>query len=82
VGEVIFRGMSGFVFVSLFDNRAERCPFGHDLGPGRVQISWSPMSVRAREGSGPAGPGDGAPEAVLPGLRGRFQDRGVLRASA
>jgi hypothetical protein len=28
--------------VPLFDNRPERCPFGHDLGPGRVQVGWSP----------------------------------------
>jgi hypothetical protein len=34
--------MSGFMSASLFENRPERCPFGHDLGPGRVQIGWSP----------------------------------------
>src|SRR5947209_6309351 len=28
--------------VSLFENKPERCPFGHDLWPGNAQVSWKP----------------------------------------
>jgi hypothetical protein len=35
--------------VSLFEHQPERCPFGHLLGPGQVQIGWSPCIC------GPAG---------------------------
>ena len=27
---------------SLFDNKPERCPFGHQLWPGRCLVSWTP----------------------------------------
>lgn len=28
--------------VSMFENRPERCPFGHPLWPGKCQVSWMP----------------------------------------
>ena len=28
--------------VSLFENKPECCPFGHQLWPGRAQVSWKP----------------------------------------
>jgi hypothetical protein len=35
---------------SLFEHRPQRCPFGHELGPGRVTIGWSPCQCQpARE---------------------------------
>jgi hypothetical protein len=39
---MVFAGMPGGMSVALFENRPERCPFGHELDPGRVQIGWSP----------------------------------------
>ncbi len=36
--------------VSLFENKPESCPFGHELLPGKVQIGWSPCQCEpARE---------------------------------
>jgi hypothetical protein len=36
--------------VPLFEHEPERCPRGHELGPGRVHISWSPCVCQpARE---------------------------------
>jgi hypothetical protein len=26
----------------LFENKPERCPFGHELWPGKAQVSWKP----------------------------------------
>ena len=28
--------------VPLFEHQPERCPSGHELRPGRIQIGWSP----------------------------------------
>jgi hypothetical protein len=28
--------------VSLFENKPERCPYGHRLFPGGCQVSWKP----------------------------------------
>jgi hypothetical protein len=28
--------------VSLFENKPECCPFGHQLWPGKAQVSWTP----------------------------------------
>jgi len=28
--------------VSLFENKAECCPFGHELWSGKAQVSWTP----------------------------------------
>jgi hypothetical protein len=28
--------------VSLFENKPECCPFGHQLWPGEAQVSWKP----------------------------------------
>jgi hypothetical protein len=36
------RGMITYMPVSLFEHRPECCPFGHELGPGQVQIAYSP----------------------------------------
>ena len=27
---------------SLFENKPESCPFGHQLWPGKAQVSWTP----------------------------------------
>lgn len=36
--------------VSLFDNKPECCPFGHELWPGKARVSWKPcICVPARE---------------------------------
>jgi hypothetical protein len=36
--------------VSLFENKPERCPFGHQLWPGKAQVSWKPcICAPARE---------------------------------
>ena len=36
--------------VSLFDNKPQNCPFGHDLWPGKAQVSWKPcICAAARE---------------------------------
>lgn len=35
---------------SLFENKPESCPFGHELSPGRFQVGWSPcICVPAKE---------------------------------
>src|SRR5690242_20664577 len=35
---------------SLFENKPERCPFGHELWPGKAQVSWKPCVCQpARE---------------------------------
>ena len=41
------RGMIIFVSVSMFDHKPERCPFGHLLWPGMVQVGWKPCICRA-----------------------------------
>jgi hypothetical protein len=34
----------------LFDYKPERCPFGHQLWPGMVQVGWKPcLCTAARE---------------------------------
>ncbi len=34
----------------LFVHRPTRCPYGHELGPGRVKIGWMPcLCAPARE---------------------------------
>ena len=39
--------------VSLFENKPERCPFGHQLWPGMAQVSWTPcLCEPAREAAG------------------------------
>jgi hypothetical protein len=39
-----------FVPVSMFDHKPERCPFGHQLGPGMAQVGWQPcICTAARE---------------------------------
>jgi hypothetical protein len=36
----------------LFEHRPEFCPFGHELGPGLIQIGWSPCICQpAKEAS-------------------------------
>jgi hypothetical protein len=38
--------------VSIFENKPERCPFGHPLWPGMAQVSWKPcICAAAREGA-------------------------------
>jgi hypothetical protein len=38
------------MLVSMFDNKPERCPFGHPLWPGKCQVSWQPcICAPARE---------------------------------
>jgi hypothetical protein len=27
---------------SLFENKPKSCPFGHQLWPGKAQVSWTP----------------------------------------
>ena len=39
--------------VSLFENKPEYCPFGHQLWPGEAQVSWTPCICEpAREAAG------------------------------
>lgn len=41
-----------FVPVSIFEHKPEYCPFGHQLWPGRAQVSWKPcVCAAAREGA-------------------------------
>jgi hypothetical protein len=36
--------------VSMFENKPESCPFGHQLWPGKCQVSWTPcICAPARE---------------------------------
>ena len=36
--------------VSMFENKPQRCPFGHQLWPGKAQVSWQPcICAPARE---------------------------------
>jgi hypothetical protein len=38
---------------SLFEKKPERCPFGHELWPGKAQVSWKPcICAAAREAAG------------------------------
>ena len=37
--------------VSLFENKPECCPFGHQLWPGKAQVSWKPCICAAGPGS-------------------------------
>ena len=37
---------------SLFENKPENCPLGHQLWPGKAQVSWQPcICAPAREGA-------------------------------
>jgi hypothetical protein len=37
----------------MFENKPEYCPFGHQLWPGRAQVSWKPcLCEPAREAAG------------------------------
>ena len=36
------RGHDHLVSVSMFDHRPRRCPYGHDVGPGKAKVSWTP----------------------------------------
>ena len=37
----------------LFENKPESCPFGHQLWPGKAQVSWTPCICEpAREAAG------------------------------
>jgi hypothetical protein len=39
--------------VSLFENKPESCPFGHQLWPGKAQVSWTLcLCEPAREAAG------------------------------
>ena len=39
-----------WVPASLFENKPESCPFGHQLWPGKAQVSWTPgICAPARE---------------------------------
>ena len=39
--------------VSLFENKPEYCPLGHQLWPGKAQVSWTPcICAPAREAAG------------------------------
>jgi hypothetical protein len=39
--------------VSMFENKPEYCPFGHQLWPGKAQVSWKPcLCEPAREAAG------------------------------
>ena len=41
------------VSVSLFENKPESCPFGHQLWPGKAQVSGTPcLCEPAREAAG------------------------------
>ena len=42
------RGHDRLVPVQMFDHRPRCCPLGHDVGPGRAKVSWTPC------GCGPA----------------------------
>jgi hypothetical protein len=44
---------------SLFQNRTQSCPFGHELGPGRVQIGWSPCICQPAKEAAERGRGMG-----------------------
>ena len=45
-------GMIVFVPVSIFEHKPRICPFGHELWPGGVQVSWKPcICAAAREGA-------------------------------
>ena len=38
---------------SLFENKPQRCPFGHQLWPGKAQVSWKPCICEpTREAAG------------------------------
>ena len=38
---------------SLFENKPGSCPFGHQLWPGKAQVSWTPcLCEPAREAAG------------------------------
>jgi hypothetical protein len=38
---------------SVFENEPESCPFGHQLWPGKAQVSWTPcLCEPAREAAG------------------------------
>jgi hypothetical protein len=42
--------MIAWMPVSLFDNKPECCPFGHELWPGKARVSWKPcICAPARE---------------------------------
>ena len=36
------QGMITMMSASLFENKPECCPFGHNLWPGKAQVSWKP----------------------------------------
>jgi hypothetical protein len=47
------QGMIVWLPVSLFENKPERCPFGHELWLGKAQVSWTPCICEpAREAAG------------------------------
>jgi hypothetical protein len=45
--------------VSMFENKPECCPFGHQLWPGMAQVSWKPCICAAARERGERGRGMG-----------------------
>jgi hypothetical protein len=54
--------------VSLFENKPECCPLDHQLWPGRAQVSWKAVHLRAGPGSRGTRTGHGTRDGHLHGL--------------
>ena len=67
---------------SLFENKPESCPFGHQLWPGKAQVSWTPCICEpAREAAG-RGHGMGHVRVACNSCHCQAAADGVLRTAA
>ena len=67
---------------SLFENKPEHCPFGHNLWPGKAQVSWKPcICAPAREAAG-QGRGMGHAMITCNACHDQFRQTTFLRARA
>ena len=68
--------------VSLFENKPESCPFGHQLWPGKAQVSWTPCLCEPGPGGGRARPRHGTRPGRVQQLPRPAPADGVLRTAA
>ena len=67
---------------SLFENKPECCPFGHQLWPGRAQVGWKPCICEPGPGGCRARPRHGTRPSHVQQVPRPAPADGVLRAAA
>jgi hypothetical protein len=59
--------------VSMFENKPERCPFGHKLFPGGCQVSWKPCVCPPAQEASERGRGMGHVMVMCNACHGQFR---------